>query len=120
MPSIAVHSRWSDLPAENLTGSIRRAYLTGERVTIARFELARGGVGPRHAPDNEQVGCVLSGVLKFRFDDREVVVGAGDVMQIPGGVAHAVEVVEDTIVIDVFSPVRQDWIDKTDTYFVRN
>ena len=36
-------------------------------------------------------------------------------MQIPGNVAHEVEVLEDTIVVDVFSPVRQDWIDKTDT-----
>jgi len=113
-----VHSRWTDVPAEDLTGSIRRQYLTGERVTIARFELARGGIVPRHAHHNEQVSCVMTGVLKFKFDGQEVVVRAGEVMQIPGGLAHEVEVVEDTLVIDVFSPLRQDWIDKTDTYFV--
>jgi len=109
--------RWSELPNETITPSVARRYLTGDRVTVARFELKRGGVVPRHAHDNEQVSCVLSGALKFDFDGREVVVRDGEVMQIPGGVAHEVAVLEDTVVIDVFSPVRQDWIDKTDTYF---
>jgi quercetin dioxygenase-like cupin family protein len=107
------------MPVEQITGTIARRYVTGDRVTVARFELARGGVVPRHAHENEQVSCVLSGVLRFQFDDREVVVGAGEVMRIPGGVAHEVAVLEDTVVIDVFSPVRQDWIDRTDTYFTR-
>ena len=107
------------MPAEQITGTIARRYLTGDRVTVARFELARGGVVPRHAHENEQVSCVLSGALTFRFDDREVMVGAGEVMRIPGGVSHEVAVLEDTVVIDVFSPVRQDWIDGTDTYFSR-
>ena len=40
-------------------------------------------------------------------------------MQIPPNVPHEVEVLEDTLVFDVFSPLRQDWIDKTDTYFRR-
>ena len=42
---------------------------------------------------------------------------AGDVVQIPGTLAHEVEVLEDSVAIDVFSPVRRDWIDKTDDYF---
>jgi quercetin dioxygenase-like cupin family protein len=111
--------RWSDLPAEEITTAITRRYLTGERVTVARFELMRGGVVPRHSHENEQVSCVLSGALRFVFDGREVVVGAGEVMQIPGGVAHEVTVLEDALVLDVFCPVRQDWIDGTDTYFKR-
>jgi quercetin dioxygenase-like cupin family protein len=50
---------------------------------------------------------------------HEVVVGPGEVMELPGGVAHEVQVLEDAIVIDVFSPIRQDWIDGTDDYFRR-
>jgi len=114
-----LHHRWTDLPTQAITESIGRRYFTGDRVTVARFELKRGGVVPRHAHDNEQVSCVLSGALKFQFDEGEVVVGAGEVMQIPGGIAHAVTVLEDTLVLDVFSPIRQDWIDGTDTYFTR-
>ena len=55
----------------------------------------------------------------FRFDDRTVVLGPNEVMRIPGGVPHEVAVLEDCIVIDVFQPVRQDWLDGTDTYFGR-
>jgi len=117
--SAPLHYRWADGPIEDLTDEIRRTYLTGKRVTVARFELKRGGMVPRHAHANEQVSCVLTGALKFRFDDQDVVVGPAELVQIPGGLPHEVEVLEDTVVIDVFSPVRQDWIDKTDTYFAK-
>ena len=40
-------------------------------------------------------------------------------MQIPGFVAHEVEALEDSTALDIFSPIRQDWIDKTDDYFRR-
>lgn len=113
----AEHYCWNDLPAELVTPSIARKYLTGDHVTVARFELAAGGVVPRHSHDNEQVSCVLTGALRFRFDDREVIARAGEVVRIPGGLAHAVEVVENAVVIDVFSPVRRDWIEKRDDYF---
>jgi len=115
----ATHYRWNDIPTETISDSIARRYLTGERVTVARFELKKGGVVPRHAHANEQVSCVLTGALAFRFDDRELTARAGEVVQIPGGVAHEVAVLEDAVVLDLFSPVRQDWLDKTDTYFVR-
>jgi quercetin dioxygenase-like cupin family protein len=111
------HYRWNDVPSESVAQAVVRRYVTGDRVTVARFELAAGGVVPRHAHENEQVACILSGVLRFRFDGQDVVAHAGEIVRIPGGVDHAVDVVEDAVVIDVFSPIRQDWIDKTDDYF---
>jgi quercetin dioxygenase-like cupin family protein len=113
----ATHYRWQDLPTEAVNPSALRQYVTGEALTVARFELARGGLVPRHAHMNEQVSCVLSGALKFRFDGQEIVARAGELVQIPGMVHHEVEVLEDSIVMDVFSPVRRDWIEKTDDYF---
>jgi quercetin dioxygenase-like cupin family protein len=115
--TLPVLHRWADMPAESITPSVGRRYLTADRVTVARFELKQGGVVPRHAHENEQVSCVLSGALRFDFDGRDVIVREGEVMQIPGGVAHEVTVLEDTVVIDVFSPVREDWLAGTDTYF---
>src|SRR4029078_884362 len=79
MSAQPVRHRWQDLPAEDITATIARRYLTGDRVTVARFERKRGGVVPRHAHDNEQVSCVLSGSLEFNFDGRKVAVGAGEV-----------------------------------------
>ena len=113
----AQHYRWTDLPNEAMSPSIARRYMTGDHVTIARFELAKGGIVNRHAHPNEQVTNVLSGSLEFRFPDGNVVVRAGEMVRIPGDLPHEVEVLEDAVAIDVFSPVRQDWIDKTDGYF---
>jgi quercetin dioxygenase-like cupin family protein len=110
---------WTEITPEQINPSIARQYITGDNVTIARFDLKRGGVVPRHAHENEQVSIVLSGALLFRIDGREMTIRGGDVMQIPRNVPHEVEVLEDAIVIDVFSPIRRDWIEKTDTYFHR-
>jgi unsaturated pyranuronate lyase len=117
--STVVHHRWSDVPAEQITPAISRRFISGDRVTVARFELKKGGVVPMHTHENEQVTFVISGALKFTIDGREEVVKSGEVLQIPGALPHEVEVVEDTLVVDVFSPVRQDWIDGTDSYFRR-
>jgi quercetin dioxygenase-like cupin family protein len=113
------HYRWVDVPNEQITDSIARRFITGNSVTVGRFELKQGGRVPSHSHANEQVSIVLSGALLFRIDGQGTVVRAGEVMQIPGHVAHEVDVLEDTLVVDVFSPVRQDWIDKTDAYFKR-
>jgi len=120
MPASTVtHHRWSDLAPEQITAAIARRYITAERVTVAKFELKRGGIVPLHAHENEQVSIVMDGALRFKIEGRETIVRGGEVMQIPPNVPHEVEVIEDTLVFDVFSPVRQDWIDKTDTYFRR-
>ena len=107
------------MPRERLTRLLERRFLYGERVMLSHVYLKKGCLVPKHRHENEQVSCVLTGALRFQFDDREVVVGAGGVMHIPGGIAHEVTVLEDTLVLDIFSPVRQDWIDGTDTYFTR-
>ncbi len=111
------HYRWADVPEEQMNASTRRRYVNADRVTVARFELAAGGVVPVHSHENEQVTTVLSGALKFRFPDGEIVVRAGEVLQIPSWVEHGVDVLEDTVAVDVFSPIRSDWVNKTDSYF---
>jgi quercetin dioxygenase-like cupin family protein len=109
--------RWDAIAPEQLTSHITRRYVTGDGATVAHFMLKKGGVVPAHAHPNEQLSCVLSGKLQFRFGEETQLVGAGEVIQIPGNLAHEVTVLEDTIVLDVFTPIRQDWVDRTDTYF---
>lgn len=113
------HHRWSDITPEQINPTIARQFITAERVTIARFELKRGAVVPQHAHANEQVSYIVTGALKFTIDGREIVVSGGEVLHIPGAIPHSAQAIEDTLAIDVFSPVRQDWIDKTDSYFGR-
>ena len=120
MPGTVVQHRWSDVASEAVAQGVERRYITGDRVTIAQFHLKKGSVVPRHSHESEQVTQVVTGALKFMFDGETFVVRGGDALQIPSWAPHEVEVLEDTYVIDVFSPVRQDWLDKTDTYFTRS
>jgi len=115
----AIHRRWAEIPFEPINPTISRKYVTGDRVTVAQFELKKDGVIASHSHENEQFTLVMSGALRFKFADRQVVVRAGEIIQMPAWLEHGVDVLEDSVVIDVFSPVRQDWIDRTDSYFQR-
>jgi len=107
---------WDKIEIERLSDRITRQMLNGEHATVARIFLARGAVVPRHAHLSEQFSLVLSGALKFIFDDREVLVCAGEMVFIPSNVPHAAEALEDTLDLDIFSPRREDWIRKDDAY----
>jgi quercetin dioxygenase-like cupin family protein len=86
---------------------------------LAHVYLKKGCVVPKHQHENEQLTYVLEGKLRLWVgdDQRQVVdVGPGEVLFIPGNVPHKAEALEDTLDVDVFSPPRQDWLDKTDDY----
>ena len=110
------YTSWEKLETEKLSDTITRQMLSGEHTTVARIFLARGAYVPRHAHVSEQFSIILSGALKFVFDDREVVVRGGEIVYIPANVPHAAEALEDTLDLDVFSPRREDWIRKEDAY----
>ncbi len=113
------HYRWEDRPREKLTDLLERRLITGERMMLAHVYLKKGCVVPRHQHDNEQLTYVLEGVLRFWIgeDESETVdVHAGEVLHIPCNCRHKAEALEDTLDVDVFSPPRRDWLDKTDDY----
>jgi quercetin dioxygenase-like cupin family protein len=115
----ATWHRWAEIPKERLTESLERRLITGERIMLAHVYLKKGAVVPRHAHENEQFTYILEGALRFWLgaDEREIVdVRAGEVLCIPAHVPHKAEALEDTLDVDVFSPPRQDWLDKTDDY----
>ncbi len=87
---------------------------------LAQFYLKKGALVPSHAHDSEQMTYVLHGVLKLLVEGEEVVVREGEVLIVPSLVEHQAEALEDTFELDIFSPVRQDWLDKADTYFQRD
>lgn len=109
-------SAWQTMEVEKLSEKISRQMISGENATVARLLLARGAVVPRHSHINEQYSWIISGTLKFIFDDREVVVGTGEVLLIPPNVPHSAVALEDTVDVDFFAPRREDWIRKEDAY----
>lgn len=115
----ATWHRWEAMPKESLTDALERRLITGERIMLAHVYLKQGAVVPRHAHENEQFTYILEGALRFWLGDdgAEVVdVRAGEVLCIPPHLPHKAEALADTLDVDIFSPPRQDWLDKTDDY----
>ena len=112
---MAIH-RWEDEPVEELTPSIGRQVVHTAGMTIAQIHLRAGAVVPRHEHAHEQVATVLEGRLRFLLGDDEQEVAAGESMFVPSGVPHEVEALEDSLVLDVFAPVRDDWVRGEDGY----
>jgi quercetin dioxygenase-like cupin family protein len=109
-------SSWKTMEIEQLNDKLSRQMISGENATISQLLLKKGAVVPRHSHMNEQYSWIISGTLKFVFDDREILVGAGDVLVIPPNVPHSAVAMEDTVDVDIFAPRREDWIRKEDSY----
>lgn len=112
--------RWDDLPLERVTEQLTRKLVTGDRMMLAQVFLDKGCIVPKHSHENEQITWIVKGALRFWIGEdgaREVVVREGEVLHIPSNVPHRAEALEDTLDVDIFSPPRQDWLDRTDDYF---
>jgi quercetin dioxygenase-like cupin family protein len=111
--------RWSDMPREKVSPKLERRLITGDRIMLAEVFLHDGCIVPRHQHENEQICHVLQGALRFWLgedESEEVVVHAGEVLHLPSNLPHKAEALGDALIIDAFSPPRQDWLDKTDAY----
>ncbi len=111
--------RWDDMPKEKVTELLDRRLITGDRMMLAHVYLKKGCVVPKHSHDNEQLTYILQGALRFWLGEDgtdELVVSAGEVLHIPSNLPHQAEALEDTLDVDIFSPPRQDWLDKSDAY----
>ena len=84
--------------------------MDGERITLAVVELDPGAVVAEHAHENEQLGIVLQGSMRFRVGDEVQELGPGGTWTIPANTPHEATAGPDgAVVIDVFVPPRDDW-----------
>ena len=113
-----LHS-WDSVALEPMSDLISRKMIVGEKAMIAQIFLKKGAVVPQHHHDAEQITYILEGALKFELEGKEVVVHKGEVLYIPSNVPHRAVALEDTVDVDVFSPLRMDWINKDDSYLRR-
>ncbi len=98
-------------PVEMLPGVVRRTLNSGDNATLCEISLATGSVVRVHTHPHEQIGYVASGRVLFEIDGLEQELRAGDSYLIPGNVPHGVKTVEQSICIDIFSPVREEYLD---------
>ena len=107
---------WEEIEAEALTAQLTRKYVSGQYMTLARFYLKKGCIVQAHSHANEQMSTVMSGAMRFVIDGREIVATDGQTVCIPPFSTHSVEALEDCSMLEVFSPVREDWIEGSDDY----
>jgi quercetin dioxygenase-like cupin family protein len=110
---------WDKMEKEVLSETIARKIVTGEKAMVAQIFLAKGAVVPQHSHESEQITYILEGTLKFELEGTEVVVHKGQVLRIPSNVPHRAVALEDTLDLDIFSPIRHDWLNKQDDYLRR-
>jgi unsaturated pyranuronate lyase len=111
--TVTLH-RWDEIALEKVTEMISRKIVSGEREMMAQIYLKRGALVPIHTHDSEQMTYILQGALRFHIEGEEIIVREGEVLHIPSRLPHQAEALEDTLELDVFSPVREDWIDSAD------
>ncbi len=113
------HIKWDDIELESVNPSMQRQIVTGERMTVARIWFKDGYFVRQHSHEQEQITQVVSGTLRFRLggERNEVVdVGPGEVIVIPSDLPHEALCIGDVEEIDMWSPRRDDWLNKTDDY----
>jgi len=110
---------WDRLPAEQMNPKVVRKVVHSGQMTIARLQIQKDAVVPEHSHINEQVANVEKGALLFHVGGVDQVVSAGESLVIPPNVPHGVVALEDTVVTDIFTPRREDWIAGDDAYLRR-
>lgn len=109
MTTARVH-RWDEIALEKITEMMSQKIIVGEREMLAQIYLKRGALVPMHSHESEQMTYILQGALRVVVGGEEMTVREGEVLHIPPWIPHQAEALEDTFELDVFSPVRQDWL----------
>lgn len=108
--------QWSDVPEEQMNARVGRKVVHGDKMTVARLRMTKGAFVPVHSHANEQISLIESGAIRFMIDGQEQIVRGGGLMRIPPHVPHSAEALEDSVAVDIFSPVREDWLRGEDAY----
>jgi len=95
---------------EVLKGIERKTLVHGERTLFTEFRLKKGSNLPNHSHPHEQTGYLVSGKMRLTIGEETYDVHPGDSWCIPGEASHRAQIIEDSIAIEVFSPVREDYL----------
>lgn len=99
-----------EIPEEKIAPLISRKLITGEKEMVVFWKMKAGAHAAAHRHPHEQIFWVRSGTMEFRLGDEKRTCRAGDMGVVPGGVEHEAWFPEDTEVIDIFSPPREDFL----------
>lgn len=102
--------RYTDaVPVEMIPGLVRRNLAEGGSLMICEFILEKGVKIPPHSHPHEQIGYVASGKVRISVDGKSSDLGPGDCYFAPSGISHGALVLERAVVVDTFTPPREDY-----------
>lgn len=101
---------WDHMKAEEITELYLRKVAIGENITVARVEVKEGAITHSHRHENEEMILVLKGSWRFHLPSGDVTLAANQMLNIPPGVEHSSEALEDTVALDICAPTRRDWL----------
>ena len=81
-----------------------------EKTVLCEFQLEKGNIIPSHQHPYEQTGTLISGKLNFRIGEKWHLAESGDSWSIPENVEHEVEIIKNAVVLELFSPIRPDYL----------
>ncbi len=93
-----------------LPGIEMKTLVHGKQTLLSKFKLAKGTVVPMHQHPQEQTGYLILGRLRFDVDGEIIDAHPGDSWNLAADIPHGADVLEDSVVIEVFSPVREDYL----------
>jgi quercetin dioxygenase-like cupin family protein len=105
------HTDWAKVPVEKLDEGVERQMIIGENLMICRLRFAPHVVTPAHDHPHEQMTIVERGRVLFTIGDQERIAQVGDVLHFPPGTWHGATMLdEEVILVDIFSPIREDFL----------
>jgi quercetin dioxygenase-like cupin family protein len=93
-----------------IPGIKMKTLVYGEKTLFSEFRLEANSILPRHAHPYEQTGYLVKGRIRLTIGPETVEALPGDSWCIPGNVDHSAEILEHSLAIEVFSPVREDYL----------
>ena len=110
-PSLFQHRGWTSIPAEQIARGIERQMIWGDQLMVCRLRIAPRVVTAVHAHPHEQITLVERGTVRFTVAGEDRLSSAGDILHFPAHCAHGATMLdEEVVLIDIFSPVRRDFL----------
>jgi quercetin dioxygenase-like cupin family protein len=107
---------WDDIAEEQLNPLAGRKALHGTAITVAHFRFDKGNKVASHHHGNDQITIVEKGAVRMVVGDEAFVLKAGQMVHVAPDIPHGNEALEDTVIMELFSPIREDWIKGDDSY----
>ena len=107
---------WDAVKKEVMNEKIWRKVISGEKAMLAQIFIAKDGVVPKHQHESEQFTYVQEGAIKLEMEGKEVVLQKGQILLVPSNVPHSAVALEDYFGLEIFSPIRIDWLTGQDDY----